>query len=93
MARTVCRLINMEIDDELRDQLSSIKFNIVTNTSASHDIFPRLSTHLHSPQTIHFCFLAQTADYDIERQSVVTGHTVTVTVCRSIYPILETLTR
>ncbi|KAG8328688.1 gustatory receptor [Homalodisca vitripennis] len=150
MVRTVCRLINMEIDDELRDQLEEFllqlsnhkvelsacgffNINYQTLTSrlvvlvsggpfvlkafvywtlgsddpyplllermekagipffrASHDIFPRLSTRLHSPQTMHFCFLAQTVDCDIERQSVVTGHTVTVTLCRSLYPTCET---
>ncbi|KAG8309453.1 hypothetical protein J6590_085599 [Homalodisca vitripennis] len=61
MVRTVCRLINMEIDDELRDQ----------------------RRHL----------IDRPADYDTERQSVFTGHTVTVTVCRSIYSTCKTLPR
>ncbi|KAG8258573.1 gustatory receptor [Homalodisca vitripennis] len=133
MVRTVCRLINMEIDDELRDQafaywtlgsddsyplllemlekswppllprnhdttISSTKFNNVTIKTVSHNIFPRLShiisTLLNTSLNDLFQHLIdRPADYDTERQSVFTGHTVTVTVCRSIYSTCKTLPR
>ncbi|KAG8240918.1 gustatory receptor [Homalodisca vitripennis] len=102
MVRTVCRLINMEINDEIRDQLDEFLLQL-----SNHKVelsacgffninYQTLTSGIQQNQSVTYIWRIQLidrpADCDIERQSVVTGHIVTVTTCRSNYPTCETVT-